>query len=141
MTPQDAPLVFAPSPFTGLPGLSQIAAILLFVCVVIYISLRVLNARGLLKPNARLKKKWMRILDRLPLGPNRSLLIVNVGEKVHLLGVTEHSINLLSDLDAEMFLSQTQAMDGAAAGATPLSTYLSLISSRWNKNKKEPPVS
>ena len=39
-----------------------------------------------------------RILAHLPLGPNRSVCVVEMAGKVFLLGVTEHSITLLSEI-------------------------------------------
>ena len=43
-----------------------------------------------------------RILEHLPLGPNRSVCVVELAERVFLLGVTEHSITLLREItDAE----------------------------------------
>ena len=39
-----------------------------------------------------------RILSHVPLGPNRSVCIVELGERVFMLGVTEHQITLLSEV-------------------------------------------
>lgn len=95
---QDAPLTFAQSPLSGLPSITQVVVVILFVSILIYVTLKYLNSRGLLKPLG-LKKKMMQVVERLYLGPNRSLFIVRVGEKLHLIGVTDHSINLLSNLN------------------------------------------
>lgn len=40
-----------------------------------------------------------RILEHLPLGPNRSVCIVEMGNHIFLLGVTEHSITLLREIE------------------------------------------
>ena len=39
-----------------------------------------------------------RVLSHLPLGPNRSVCVVEMADRVLLLGVTEHSITLLSEI-------------------------------------------
>ncbi len=40
----------------------------------------------------------MKVLARMPLGPRQSLLVVGVGERKLLLGMTDQTVNLLSDL-------------------------------------------
>ena len=42
-----------------------------------------------------------RVLSHLPLGPNRSVCVVEMADRVLLLGVTEHSITLLSEITDE----------------------------------------
>ena len=47
---------------------------------------------------ARLSASGGRVLENLPLGPNRSVCIVEMAGRVFLLGVTEHNINLLGEV-------------------------------------------
>ena len=47
---------------------------------------------------ARLSAPGGRVLENLPLGPNRSVCIVEMAGRVFLLGVTEHNINLLGEV-------------------------------------------
>ena len=47
---------------------------------------------------ARMAASGGRILENLPLGPNRSVCTVEIAGRVFLLGVTDHSINLLSEI-------------------------------------------
>lgn len=42
-----------------------------------------------------------RILVHLPLGPNRSLCVAEIAERVFMIGVTEHSITLLREITDE----------------------------------------
>lgn len=42
-----------------------------------------------------------RVLSHLPLGPNRSVCVVEMADRIFLLGVTEHSITLLSEITDE----------------------------------------
>ena len=39
-----------------------------------------------------------RILEHLPLGPNRSVAVVEMANRVFLIGVTEHSITMLAEI-------------------------------------------
>ena len=45
------------------------------------------------------KTKYMKVIDRIGLGQDRTLNIVQVGEKVMLLGVTQHRIEKICDID------------------------------------------
>ncbi|MBR4384788.1 MAG: flagellar biosynthetic protein FliO [Selenomonadaceae bacterium] len=47
---------------------------------------------------ARLSASGGRVLENLPLGPNRSVCIVEMAGRVFLLGVTDHNINLLGEI-------------------------------------------
>ncbi len=49
----------------------------------------------------KLKERPIRVLDRVQLAPKRSLDVVAVGERIILLGVTEHGINFLTELSPE----------------------------------------
>lgn len=45
--------------------------------------------------------KYLKVIDRIVIGQDRSLCIVKVGEKSMLLGVTQHNISKICDLDSE----------------------------------------
>lgn len=47
------------------------------------------------------KTKYLKVLDRVSLGTDRTLCIIKVGEKAMLLGVTQHSIEKICDIDIE----------------------------------------
>ena len=47
----------------------------------------------------------IKVLAQHPLGPKRTLLLVKVGDRVLLLGSSEHSINLISPIDDPEFLA------------------------------------
>ncbi len=61
------------------------------------------------------KSGKLRLLERLPLGREQSLVMVRAGETVLLLGVTGREISLLRELSAE----EAEAWDSAAQTASP----------------------
>ncbi len=86
----------------------------LFLRMLVFLGLTVLLIFFLLKkvlpvllPGAqRYSTKTIRVLERVPIDQRKSLLVVEVQEKVYLLGSAEGQINILMELDREKILSQ-----------------------------------
>ena len=75
----------------------SLLAVFAFVVVMAYLASRLLSGRF-----ARVTATdGGRILTHLPLGPNRSVCVVELAERVFMLGVTEHSITLLKEITDE----------------------------------------
>lgn len=101
--------------FLSLLGmLAAVSAIL----VLAYLFTRHVAGRGLgaFLPRGELQR--MRILDQLPLGREQRLAVVQVGERVFLLGLTTAGITHLAELSAEE-AALWQAGENAAASAPP----------------------
>ena len=85
---------------TGVSWWSTIAyvlsllAVFAIVFLMAYIATKFLGGRF----NARISGHGGRVLENLPLGPNRSVCIVDMADRVFLLGVTDQSITLLSEI-------------------------------------------
>ena len=47
-----------------------------------------------------------KVLENLPLGPNRSVCIIEMAGRVFLLGITDNSINLLTEITDEEEIAQ-----------------------------------
>lgn len=45
--------------------------------------------------------RYMKVIDRIPVGQDRSILILQIGDKRYLVGNTQHSIELLRELGEE----------------------------------------
>ncbi|MBR0103208.1 MAG: flagellar biosynthetic protein FliO, partial [Selenomonadaceae bacterium] len=58
---------------------------------------------------ARMSASGGRILENLPLGPNRSVCTVEMGGRVFLLGVTDHNINLLGEITDKELIEHLHA--------------------------------
>lgn len=51
--------------------------------------------------------KYMRVVDRLVLGQDKMMAIVQIGPAYYLAGVTEQSVQILKELDAEDLIEMT----------------------------------
>lgn len=80
--------------WSTLAYLVSLLAIFGFVVVMAYFAARFLGG----KFAQHMTGSGGRILEHLPLGPNRSVCVVEMANRVFLLGVTEHSITLLSEI-------------------------------------------
>lgn len=138
MTPAPPPLPFNPSPLSAVSSLAYAVGVLFLVCVGAYVTVKFLYGRGIGTPLG-MGKRLIRVLDRFPLAPQRYLLIVEVGGKPYLLGVTEQTISFLTLLDSEALAKDIAWLDQNEGALTPFNAYLNALSRRWRKNKKEPP--
>ena len=75
--------------------LISLLAVFAFVVVMAYFVSRFLSGRFQHQAAAN----GGRILEHLALGPNKSVCVVEIGGKVVLLGVTEHQVNLLAEIE------------------------------------------
>jgi len=84
--------------WSTLAYLLSLLVVFAFVAVMAYFASRFLSRRF---SNA-LPGTDGKLLENLPLGPNRSVCVVELADRVFMLGVTEHSITLLREItDAE----------------------------------------
>ncbi len=101
----------------ALPGgygatLLQTLLALAAVCVLAWVVLRWGAQRGL--GTGRLAGR-VRVVERIPLDPRRSLYVVKAGERVLLLGVGDGAApSLLTELDASLLPAQPEPRPGEA---------------------------
>ena len=81
--------------WTTLAYLFSLFAVFAVVLVMAYFAARFIGGRF---NAARMSAGGGRILENLPLGPNRSVCTVEMAGRVFLLGVTDHNINLLGEI-------------------------------------------
>ena len=81
--------------WSTLAYLLSLFAVFAVVLVMAYFAARFLGGRF---NAARMSASGGRILENLPLGPNRSVCTVEMAGRVFLLGVTDHNINLLGEI-------------------------------------------
>jgi flagellar protein FliO/FliZ len=77
---------------------------LLLVLGLIYVLLRKVLPMVIQAPG--FGNRTVKILERVPLDQKRSLLVVEVQEKVYLIGAAEGQINVLMELDREKITAQ-----------------------------------
>lgn len=83
--------------------------------VAAFIALRWARHRGLV-PAARREHIIKGVIDRCALGPKQAILVVDVGNTLLLLGVTDHSVGYLGEFDrATMTWAGTAVGHGRAA--------------------------
>lgn len=77
--------------------ISMVISVVL-ICFLAYFITRKLGTNNLFNINQKQGK--MRVYDRLILAPNKSIVIVKVGQRLFLLGVSNENISLITELDA-----------------------------------------
>ena len=81
--------------WSTLAYLFSLLAVFAVVLVMAYFAARFIGGRF---NAARMSASGGRVLENLPLGPNRSVCTVEMAGRVFLLGVTDHNINLLGEI-------------------------------------------
>lgn len=71
------------------------------------------NLRG------RLQGRYIRVLDEVTLGPNRGMVVIEVGGKAFLVGVTDHQISMLGELDDSQMIEDMIAASLENIHASP----------------------
>lgn len=67
------------------------------------------------KSSKMLKGRYIQIIDRMPLGRDKNVVLIEVGDKTLLVGVTNQSISTLGQIDGEAIKAareQTPAKEG-----------------------------
>ena len=77
----------------------------------------------------------IRVLERVMIGPDRSLLVVKAGEEVLLLGVTPQHIERLGELDPSLY--QEEEGSQAGSGSPDFSAALQNAIKGWIPGKKQ----
>ncbi|HEY9855526.1 MAG TPA: flagellar type III secretion system pore protein FliP [Stenomitos sp.] len=89
-----------PSAEAGIgPYLVQLLIVTLLMVGLGYVSLRL--AKNGRMPGLSTRSKGIKILDRLNVDPKRALMVVNVGKRHFLVGMTEGGFNPISELSAD----------------------------------------
>lgn len=82
----------------------------------------------------------IRVLDRAALGQDRSLVVVQMGGKAWLLGVTAHQITKIEELDPEQIEEEEPVSGGGSGegfGASNFSAALQNALKGWLPEKKK----
>ncbi len=74
--------------------------------------------------------KYMNIVDRLAVGQDRMILILELGEKYYLTSVTSQNIQILKELDKEELIERKSERITLMQDGNFKSTFQSLIASK-----------
>jgi flagellar biosynthetic protein FliO len=79
------------------------------VIVAAYLVTKYISKRG-----GHAKSRHMRILDRMMLGKDKHIVLIEIGDRNLLIGVTNLTINILGDIEGETLGSGPQESEGSA---------------------------
>jgi len=96
------------------------------------------------KSSKRMQGKWLQVVDEVMMGNNRGIVLCRTGSRVYALGVTDHNISLLFEINSPEMLAEIEQQNIAgpedAINAKSWVEYLSgLIKNRKTagKNRNE----
>jgi flagellar protein FliO/FliZ len=58
------------------------------------------------KSSKRMQGKWMQVVDEVMLSNNRGIVLCRTGDRVYALGITDHNISLLFEVDSSVVLEE-----------------------------------
>ena len=83
----------------GSPSVAgMILEMILALVIIVALAWAILGFLGR-RMTGRMQGRWIRVLDEVVLGPNRGIMAVELGGKVFLMGVTDHQISLLMEIE------------------------------------------
>lgn len=93
--------------------LVSLFAVFAFVVAMAYLASRYLGGRFARAAEA----EGGRILTQLPVGPNRCVMVVELAGQVYVLGVTEHSISLIGEIEDEDEIERLRSRASERSGS------------------------
>ncbi len=70
------------------------------------------------KATARMQGTWLHVVDEVILGQNRGIVLCEVGERIYAVGVTDHNISLLFEINHPKLLEEIASGEySSGAGA------------------------
>lgn len=81
---------------------------LLVIILLAYLVIRVFGKQV----NRRFRGRWLQVIDELIIGPNRGVVLCEIGGRILALGVTDHSINVLFEINDEDLIKEMLAVGG-----------------------------
>ncbi len=112
--------------WSTLAYLLSLLAVFAVVLVMAYFAAKFIGGRF---NAARFSASGGRILENLPLGPNRSVCTVEMAGRVFLLGVTDHNISLLGEITDKNLIEHlhAQAVDSGDMFSQEFGTLSDLV--------------
>ncbi len=94
----------------------KLVAVLVVIILAVWLVIRLFSKQI----RSRMQGSWLRIIDEVSLGQNRGVVLCEIGGKIYALGVTDHQINLLFDLEDPDLIADIElaGMEAATAGDT-----------------------
>jgi flagellar protein FliO/FliZ len=80
---------------------------MIVVIVAAYIATKYLSGKG-----RHMKSRHIRILDRMIMGRDKHIVLIEVGDKKLLIGITNQTINVLGDIDTQSLKEEPEKPAG-----------------------------
>lgn len=122
---------------SGIGALVRVVLVLALVCIAIY------GIVYLIKKSTRINASddpYLKNLALLPLGPSKSIQIISAGSQAFVVGVTDHSISLISELtdreliDAMILTADKSIGIGGGSFASILAKFMPSFTTSGTKN-------
>lgn len=120
-----------------LSGIFTAIGTLCIVVVIIYFSY--VAAKFVAKGSVRAgHSRYMRMVDQMPVGQNRAVSVIQVGDRYFLLGIAEKQIDMLAELEEEGLIPleiEEPAIQTAIPDFKDLMHKLGEAKKHWNDKK------
>lgn len=113
--------------------ISMVISVVL-ICFLAYFVTKKLGTNNLFNINKNGGE--MRVYDRLILAPNKSLVIVKVGQRLFLLGVSNENISLITELDAKQAENWSEKEQISPNFTDVISNIINKKGGKWFKCQK-----
>lgn len=117
-------------------GLLGMLATVVLVLVLAWLCTRWLAGTRLSGGGLPSGERRMRVVDRLPLGKDVSLVLVRLGEGFFLLGVSPTGVSQLRELTEEEAAAWTSGADGSGGPGSPAASFRDALSAAWKRRRK-----
>ena len=118
------------NPFVSLLGMLVLIAAILFLAW--WATKQIAQRPGLRGFGGRLPNGDMSVLAQIPLGREQRLVVVECAARYFLLGVTEHNISMLSELDEESVQQWKQEQDESSAPVS-MQSFSTLLQNKMRR--------
>lgn len=110
-TAMDQETTPAPQDNYLLVGFLKLIGVLIVIIAIVWLLVRMFGRQI----RARMQGSWLRVLDEVSLGQNRGVVLCEINGKIYALGVTDHQINCLFELDDPELLADIELASMQAA--------------------------
>jgi len=85
-----------------------VVKLVLSLALIIFLAYLIIRVFGK-QVNRRFRGRWLQVIDELIIGPNRGVVLCEMGGRVLALGVTDHNINVLFEVTDEHLIKEMLA--------------------------------
>lgn len=117
-----------------LEGLLTAVGTLCVVVLVIYLSY-VFTRRLAKGAIGRSQSQYMRLCDQMGVGQDRSVAVIQVGDRYFLIGIAANQINILSELEEEGLIPLRGDEVSQSGNAPDFKEIMNMLGDKLNKKK------